>query len=127
MAPRKYIDKMVTTYERLFGSKPSLKVTSPLEKGDHPELDTSEFLDGTETQQYQSLIGAMQWAISIGCLDISAAVMSLSSVRAMLRPGHMERAKRNCSCLHKQKMKDAVIRILTNEPDCSTLPEQHFD
>jgi hypothetical protein len=46
MAPKKYIDKMVSAYEHLFGNKPSLKALSPLEKGDHPELDTAEFLDG---------------------------------------------------------------------------------
>jgi hypothetical protein len=44
-APRKYIDRMVSTYERLFGERPSRKFSSPLEKGDHPEIDTSDLLD----------------------------------------------------------------------------------
>ena len=43
ISPRKYIDKMVITYQQLFGTKPSSKVLSPLEKGDHPETDDSEF------------------------------------------------------------------------------------
>ena len=30
-------------------------------KGNHPEIDESDFLDDVETQKYQSLIGAMQW------------------------------------------------------------------
>ena len=38
-APKKYIEKMISTYEKLFGSKPNHKVTSPLEKGDHPEIN----------------------------------------------------------------------------------------
>jgi hypothetical protein len=33
----------------------------------------------------------MQWAVSIGRLDIATAVMSLSSFRAMPRRGHLER------------------------------------
>jgi hypothetical protein len=37
-----YIDKLVKNYEKSFGLKPNTSVTSPLEKGDHPELDTSE-------------------------------------------------------------------------------------
>ena len=53
-----YIDKMEDTYVRAFGEKPSRRVTSPLEKGDHPELDLSEFLDGKYTKIYQSMIGA---------------------------------------------------------------------
>ncbi len=35
MSPRKYIEKLLGTYERIFGSKPKQNVTSPLEKGDH--------------------------------------------------------------------------------------------
>jgi hypothetical protein len=38
MAPSKYINKMVSTYEQMFGCKPCTRVSSPLEKGDHPEL-----------------------------------------------------------------------------------------
>jgi hypothetical protein len=47
MALKKYIEKMMMGYEQMFGEKPSTMVHSPLEKGDHPELDTSELLDQT--------------------------------------------------------------------------------
>jgi hypothetical protein len=58
-APRKYIDKVIGSYECMFGSKPKTNVLSPLEKGDHPEIDTSDFLDAAGIQQYQSLIGQL--------------------------------------------------------------------
>ena len=74
-----------------------------LEQNDHPEIDDSPFLGQDETQQFQSLIGAMQWAVSIGRLDIATAVMSLSSFRAMPRRGHLERAKRIYGYLRKMK------------------------
>jgi hypothetical protein len=125
ISPKKYIEKMIASYEQFFGSKPSQKYSSPLEKGDHPEFDTSDYLDDTETQRFQSLIGAMQWAISIGRFDIITAVMTLSSFRAMPRQGHMDRAKRIYGYL--AKMKDAVIRIRVDEPDLSGLAEQDFD
>jgi hypothetical protein len=83
MAPKKYIKKMMMGYKQMIGEKPSTKVHSPLEKGDHPELDTSELLDQTGVQQYQSLIGSLQWAISLGRFDIATAVMSLSSFWAL--------------------------------------------
>jgi hypothetical protein len=70
MSPKKYITRMHDNYMRLFGSKAKLNVFSPLDKGDHPELDTSELLDAEDTQKYQSLIGSMQWAISLGRFDI---------------------------------------------------------
>ena len=59
ISPRKYIDKMVITYQQLFGTKPSTKALSLLEKCDHPEIDNSEFLNNDEGQVYQSLVGAM--------------------------------------------------------------------
>jgi hypothetical protein len=57
-----YVDKMIDTYVQLYGEKPR-KVLSPLEQNDHPEMDDSPFLGQDETQQFQSLIGAMQWAV----------------------------------------------------------------
>jgi hypothetical protein len=41
MSPKKYITRMHDSYIPLFGMKAKLNVFSPLDKGDHPELDTS--------------------------------------------------------------------------------------
>ena len=99
MDPSRYIDKMVQSYERMFGSKPTEKVQLPLEKGDHPELDTTEFLNIRGIEQYQSLIGSMKWAVSIGRWDFQIAVITLSSFRSQPRQGHLDRAKRCYSFL----------------------------
>jgi hypothetical protein len=107
-------------YKQMFGEKPSTKVHLPLEKGDHPELDTTEHLDQTGVQQYQPLVGSLQWAISLGCFDIATAVMSLSSFRALPCQGHLERAKQICSYLCW--MRRATIRFCTHEPDYSDFP-----
>jgi hypothetical protein len=87
-----YIDKMMDTYVQLYGEKPR-KASSPLEQNDHPEMDASPFLRQDKTQQFQSLIGAMQWAVLIGRLDFATAVMFLSSFHAMPRRGHLQKAK----------------------------------
>jgi enolase len=92
ISAKRYIDKMIGTYVQLYEEKPR-KALSPLEQNDHPEIDDSPFLGQDETQQFQSLNGAMQWAVSIGRLDIATAVMSLSSFCAMPRRGHLKRAK----------------------------------
>ena len=125
MAPRKYIDKMIDEYKRMFGESPKQNVLSPLEKGDHPELDETEFLEAKGITQYQSLIGCMQWAISLGRVDIATAVMTMSAFRPAPRIGHLDRAKRIVAYL--AKMKHAIIRFRTDEPDFSDLPEQDFD
>ena len=98
---------MVETYVRMFGEKPKELYSSQLYKGDHPELDTSDLLDADGIQKYQSMIGAMQWAISIGRFDIATAVMSLSSFRVTPHVGHLKHCKRIYAYL--SKMRHAAI------------------
>jgi hypothetical protein len=73
--PSRYINKMEDAYKQHFKESPNQKHISPLVKGDHPELDMSEFLDQDGIDIYQSLVEAMQWAISIGHWDIQSAVI----------------------------------------------------
>ena len=67
---------------------------SPIEKGDHSELDNSDYLDQDGIQKYQSLLGDIQWAVSLGRIDVSTAVMTLYSFREEPRKGYLYRAKR---------------------------------
>ena len=125
MEPKKYIEKMMQTYERLFGTPVLQKYYSPLDKGDHPEMDDSEFLDDNGIQIYQSLIGSLQWALSLARLDIATAVMTLSSFRVAPRLGHLERAKRVYGYL--ARFKHAKLRFRTLEPDYSAIPNITYD
>ena len=122
MLPTKYItERLISSYEKMFGEKPSMNALSPLEQGDHPELDDSELLDEQGTQLYQSLIGSLQWVISLGRWDIGCAVMTMSSFRVAPRRGHLERLKRICGYL--LKMKHFGICFRTYEPDFSDVEE----
>ena len=125
VGPRKYIERMEIAYKNHFGTMPSQKVQSPLERNDHPELDDSPLLDGDGMAKYQSLIGTLQWTISLGRFDIATAVMSMSSFRVAPRQGHLERVKRICGYL--SKFRNAFIRIRTEEPDYSDLPSKDYD
>lgn len=78
MAPKKYIDRMLDTYFHMFRTKLKQTYSSPLEKGDHPELNTSEELGVDGIKQFQSMVGTAQWAISLGRFDISTAVATMS-------------------------------------------------
>ena len=109
----------------MFGEKPSQRVHSPIEKGDHPELDTSEFLEPDDIQKYLSMVGALQWVISIGRFDIHTAIMTLGSFRVAPRHGHMARVKRIYGYL--AKFPNATIRIRTDMPDYSHIPETKYE
>ena len=98
--PKKYIERMCDEYTRMFGSRPKhTGASSPLAHGDHPELDTSELLDVEGIKQYQSLIGTLQWTITLGRFDVGTAVMTMSGFRVAPRKGHLERVKRICCYL----------------------------
>jgi hypothetical protein len=122
--PRKYINKLMGQHENMFGCKPK-EYTSPLEKGDHPEIDTTEELDEAGIKRYQTMIGCLQWAVSLGRFDIQTATMTMSRFRVAPRKGHLDRLKRMYGYL--RKFSSAAIRVRILEPDLSSLPEQEFD
>ena len=122
--PRRYVNKILESYERMFKEKPR-KSRPPLEGGDHPELDTSELCDEHQTKQFQTLIGQLQWLISLGRFDIAVHVMSLSRFRPQPRKGHLDRAKRIVGYL--LFLPDGAIRFRTGEPDFSSLKDQEYD
>jgi hypothetical protein len=93
---------------------------------DGAEIDTSELLDKKGIPQHQSLIGAMKWTVSIGRIDNTTAVMTLSGFRsAPPREGHLDLTKRVYG--HLTKMKHDVTRVRTEEPDYYGHTEQEFD
>jgi hypothetical protein len=73
---------MIGQFENIFGCKPR-EYTSPLEKGDHPKVDTSQELDAEEIKRYQTMIGSLQWAVSLQRFDIQTATMTMSWFRAV--------------------------------------------
>jgi hypothetical protein len=63
------------------------KITSPSVKGDHPEFYDSEFLEEEGIQQYESLIGQLQWAILLERFVIAVAIMTMSAFRSAPKKG----------------------------------------
>ena len=57
--PRKYVSKIIESYEKMFSTRLK-KARPPLEAGDHPERDLSDFCNEEEFKQYQTLIGQLQ-------------------------------------------------------------------
>ena len=78
--PKKYIEKLKETYVRLFNTEPSKGLRTPLEKNDHPELDTPDILEGQQVNHYLTMVGQLQWLITLGRFDIQAQVITMSRV-----------------------------------------------
>ena len=109
----------------MFRSKPKQFYVSPLQKGDNHELDTSKYLDQDGIQKHQSLIGAIQWAVSLGRLDVNTAVVTLASFKDEPREGNLDRARQVVSCL--VKFKHATIIIRTEETNLSSIPMTPYE
>ena len=122
--PRRYVNKILESYERMFKEKPR-KFRPPLEGGDHPEPHTPELCDEHQTNQFQTLIGQLQWLISPRHFDIAVHVMSLSRFRTQPRKGNPDRAKRIVGYL--LFLPDGTIRFRTEEPDLLSLKDQVYD
>jgi hypothetical protein len=50
-----------------------------MQEKDHPDLDLSPELDLTGIRQFQSLIGALQWLVTLGRFYILIGVATMGS------------------------------------------------
>ena len=123
--PTRYINKILKSYKKMSPDKNLINAKSPLEKNDHPDLDNSELCNEEQITKYMSMIGQLQWAITLGRYDILAQVMSMSRFRLAPKTGHLERMKRLYGYLAKTK--HFAIRYRTDEPDYSLLPKQEYE
>ncbi|MGH7974495.1 MAG: hypothetical protein ACREBR_03120 [bacterium] len=89
-----YIKKILDSFLEQFGDKPHKNVTTPLDPSVRPELDLTEEVGHAGILLYQSLIGQLQWVVTLGRLDIYCAVMTMSKFRVAPRQGHLDALKR---------------------------------
>ena len=75
--------------------------------------------------KYLTMVGQLQWLVTLGRFDIHAQVATMSRFRAAPRQGHKDRLKRIYS--YAIRTKDYAIRFRTEKPDYSFLPDQDFD
>ena len=123
--PRKYIDRLADTYKRLFNEDPPKGYKKPLDKNDHPDLDTSEIHEGDMAAKYLTMLGQLQWLVTLGRFDLHAQVATMPRSRAAPRQGHMDRLKRIYS--YAIRTRDYAIRFRTDQTNYSFLPDQDFD
>ena len=109
-----YVKKMIQNYEIMFNEKPK-EYSSPMIEKDHPELDLTEELGPEDIKRYQSLIGALQWLVTLGRFDILVGVATMGSFRIAPRKGHLDRLKRIFGYI--KKYPDGAIRFRTKIPD----------
>jgi hypothetical protein len=110
---KQYIARGLDTYEQLIGTKPK-PCNVPLLERTQPEFDNTDELNETGRSVYQSLIGCLQWVVTLGRFDIACAVMTMSRFRVAPRKGHLDLLGNVFGYL--QKYPDGAIRFHTDTP-----------
>ena len=96
-----------------------------MDKNDHAELDYTKLLTGESIQHYLTMIGQLQWLVTLGRFDIHTQVTTLSRFRSAPSKGHLERLQRIYG--HVKKIKHYSVRYRTKEPDFSYFPNMKHD
>ena len=109
-----YVRRLVDNFKLMFGEQPP-DAHAPMEKSDKPELDDTPELGPNGVRQFQTVIGALQWLVTLSRFDIAHAVMSLGRFRVAPRNGHLDRLKRVVGYLKKRP--NCAIRFRTEVPD----------
>ena len=109
----------------MFKQNPPKNMRTPLDKNDNPELDDTELLTGESTQHYLTMMGQLQWFVTLGRFDIHAQVTTMSRFRSAPRKVHLERLQSVYG--NVLKTKHYSTRYRTEEPDYSYLPNMKHD
>ena len=109
----------------MFKQDPPKNMRTPLDKNDHPELDDTELLTGESIQHYLTMVGQLQWLVTLGRFDIHTQVTTMSRFRSGPRKGHLVRLQRING--YVLKTKHYSTRYRAEEPDYSCLPNMKYD
>ena len=75
--------------------------------------------------KFLTMVGQLQWLVTLGRFDLHAHVAAMSRFRAAPSHGHMDRLKMIYA--YAIRTKDYAVRFRTDQPDYSFLPEHDFD
>ena len=117
-----YIKNVIPKYELLFEEvfKP---VKTPMAEDYHPEMDESDFLDAEGHAKYRSIIGSLNWIVTLGRFDIHYATSTLARFSMQPREGHLKAAKKVLGYL--KKLDKGRIIFDTSIPEKIGTSEQH--
>ena len=132
---------MTREKKMFFGSKTFIKITtekieklmevklknceSPMDTGDHPDVDDTDMLFGTDITIYQMIIGCYQWEITLGRYDVQYATNTLERFGAAPMEGNTERAIRIFVYLRYNDRGRTMFDI--EDPDTRKVELKHND
>ena len=93
-----YVANIIPKFESLYNQELK-KIKTPMCETYHPETDDSPELSPDEASKYRSIIGSLNWIITLGRFDVHYATSVLSRFGMCPREGHRKAALRVLSYL----------------------------
>ena len=94
IASKTYTRNVITKFEELMSDGKSnyafAEYKTPMDSNYHPELDDSPILDAEQHSRFRSMVGSLNWIITIGRFDIQFAVTTLARYSQAPRQGHLK-------------------------------------
>ena len=95
---RTYVSNIIPKFETLYDVELK-KIKTPMAEDYHPEIDESPELTSDEASKYRSIIGSLNWIVTLGRFDVHYATSVLSRYGMCPREGHRKGALRVLSYL----------------------------
>ena len=96
---RTYVSNIIPKFEALFETDLK-RIKTPMAEDYHPEVDESPELSPDEASKYRSIIGSLNWIITLGRFDVHYATSILSWFSMCPQEGHRKAALRILSYLN---------------------------
>ena len=124
IASKTYTRLVIEKFELLMGdNNPKYQFSqykTPMDKDYYPELDDSPLLNAEMHTRYQSMVGSLNWAVTIGRFDIQYSVTTMARYSHAPREGHLKAVVRIFGYL--KKFRKAQLMIDPTLPDHSQFP-----
>ena len=86
-----YIENIIPKFKRLF-DRMFKAIKTAMDEAYHPEIDDSPLLEDDDASKCRSIIGSMNWLITLGHFDVNYATNTLSRFAMAPREGHLKAA-----------------------------------
>ena len=110
MGSHTYVIRVLKQFETMMGYAPPARINTPTDPKDHPKLNRIMFVNDAVKK---TILGMVQWASTIGRMDIQVAVMIMRRFRMQPRIGHLKRVERIFGFL--RNFKACSIKLRTDQ------------
>jgi len=104
-----YIQNCIPKMLKLYGIDQFKTSTIPMDPEYHPELDKSPLMDADGVSKHRSVIGSLNWILTLGRFDIAYSLNTMNRHCMAPRVGHWEAMKKIFGYLKKFQKGQIII------------------